>query len=152
MGSKKKSYTEAIDELENDEQEGDQEDSSYREAEPFDTESRGGESKISDMARKVLTMGMGAAFMTEESLRQAFRESKLPKDFPPLKTWVDGALRAKQDLTQKVGDDIVRLLSKLDWTKEIAKFAQGHKFTIKAEIQVDKKPTSKKVEETDSDD
>ena len=99
----------------------------------------GGDSKISETFRKVLTMGMGAAFMTEESLRQIVRESKLPKDFPPLKTLLDGALRAKQDLVEKVGDDVIRMLRKLDWSKELTRFAETHKFTVKAELQVNKR-------------
>ena len=52
--------------------------------------------KWGEMLRKVMSVGLGAAFMTEESIRRAATELKLPKEV--LTTLLQGASHSKEDL------------------------------------------------------
>ncbi len=93
--------------------------------------------KVADLVRKIMTAGLGAAFMTEEAIRSQLSEVKLPKDV--INTILQGANKSKEELVQRVGNETMRLISKIDIVKEVAKFAENHKFKINAEIEILKK-------------
>ena len=69
----------------------------------------GGGVKVSEALRKLITTGIGAAFMTEESIRAYLSELKLPKDV--LNYILQGASKSKEELLDRVGNEIVRILS-----------------------------------------
>ncbi len=93
--------------------------------------------KWTDMLRKVMSVGLGAAFMTEESIRKAATELKLPKEV--LSTILQGATRSKEEFLNRVGNETIKLISKIDFVKEASRFVEEHKFKIQAEIEVVKK-------------
>ena len=93
--------------------------------------------KWTDMLRKVMSVGLGAAFMTEESIRRAATELKLPKEV--LTTILQGATRSKEEFLNRVGNETIKLISKIDFVKEASRFVEEHKFKIQAEIEVVKK-------------
>ncbi|RME16287.1 MAG: hypothetical protein D6797_04885 [Bdellovibrio sp.] len=104
-------------------------------------ERSGGESlKLSEAIKKFLSAGLGAAFMTEESIKAYVSELKLPKDV--LNLLLQGANRSKEELMNRVGGELVKILSKIDFVKEASRFVEGHKFRIQAEVEVIKKPLS----------
>lgn len=90
-----------------------------------------------DILKKVITTGIGAAFMTEESIRHALGEVKLPKEV--LTSLLQGAQKSKDDLMNRVGDEILKMVKKIDFVQEASKFVENHKFKISAEIEVIKK-------------
>lgn len=92
---------------------------------------------LGDTVKKVFTAGVSAAFMTEESLRSYVSELKLPKE--ALNMLIQGANKSKEELTDKVTKEILTLLQKVDFAKEVSKFAETHKFKITAEIDIIKK-------------
>lgn len=94
-------------------------------------------SVLSDTLRKVVSVGLGAAFMTEEHIRTYLGELKLPKDV--LQTLLAGANKSKEDLVNRVSGEMVKILSKIDFVKEASRFVEEHKFRINAEIEVLKK-------------
>lgn len=49
------------------------------------------------------------------------------------------ALKAKDDVTLKVSNEMISLVRKIDFVKEFSKFAENHKFKIVAEIEITKK-------------
>lgn len=54
------------------------------------------------------------------------------------------ALKAKDDITLKVSNEMIALVHKIDFVKEFSKFAENHKFKVTAEIEILKKdPHSK---------
>jgi hypothetical protein len=60
------------------------------------------QSKASEMMKKVLTVGVGAFFLTEESLRTLVADFKLPKEL----------LSAVLESAGKTRDEFLRVLSK----------------------------------------
>ncbi len=95
--------------------------------------------KWGEMLRKVMSVGLGAAFMTEESVRSALSGMNLPKEV--LTGILQGANRSKEEFLNKVGNETIKLLSKIDFVKEASRFVEEHKFKIQAEIEVVKKNT-----------
>lgn len=93
--------------------------------------------KWTDLVKRVMSVGLGAAFMTEESVRSALSDLKLPKEV--LTTLIQGANRSKEELMNKVGNETVKILSKIDFVKEASRFVEEHKFKITAEIDIVKK-------------
>ncbi len=95
---------------------------------------------LGDTVKKVFTAGVSAAFMTEESLRNYVSELKLPKE--ALNMLLQGANKSKEEMTQRVTKEIVNVIQKIDFVKEVSKFAETHKFKISAEIDIVKKEST----------
>lgn len=96
-----------------------------------------------DVAKKLFAVGVGAAFMTEESIRGYLSDIKLPKDV--LQFILSSANKGKEELVQRVGKEIGGLIQHIDLVKEFSKFAETHKFKITAEIDI----TAKKPNHTE---
>lgn len=94
-------------------------------------------SLVGDTLKKVLSVGVSAAFMTEESIRAYIGDLKLPKEM--LNMLLQSANKGKDEITQRVSKEIIGIVSKIDWVKEFARFAENHKFKIQAEIDIVKK-------------
>lgn len=95
---------------------------------------------IGDTVKKLFTVGVTAAFMTEESIKSYLEGLKLPKEI--LNLVVQGAQKSKEEVTNRVGREVVGIIQKIDFVKEASKFAENHKFKITAEIEVIKKEKS----------
>lgn len=93
--------------------------------------------RVMEFIKKAVGAGLGAAFMTEESIRHYVSELKLPKE--TLNTVLQGAQKSKEEMVNKVGNEIVRIISRIDFVAEASKFVEEHKFKINAEIEVVKK-------------
>ena len=57
-------------------------------------------------------------------------------------TVVGQALKAKDDVTLRVTNEMISLVRKIDFVKEFSKFAENHKFKVTAEIEIMKKDPS----------
>ena len=90
-----------------------------------------------DLFKKVISAGVGAAFMTEETIRAYLSELKLPKDV--LGTLLQGAQKSKDELMDRVGNEIIKIVQKIDFVREASRFVEEHKFRITAEVDVVKK-------------
>lgn len=93
--------------------------------------------KWGEMLKRVVSVGLGAAFMTEESVRSALGGINIPKE--ALQSILSGANRSKEEFLNKVGNETIKLISKIDFVKEASRFVEEHKFRINAEIEVVKK-------------
>lgn len=92
---------------------------------------------LTDTIKKLVTAGVSAAFMTEESIRGFVSELKLPKE--TLNLLLQGAAKSKEDLMNRVSREIIGIISKIDFVKEASRFAEDHKFRVSAEIEVIRK-------------
>jgi hypothetical protein len=101
-----------------------------------------GKSLLSDALKKVFTVGVSAAFLTEESLRNYLGEMKLPKEV--LHTLLQSASKSKDEITQRMSKELVAMIQKIDLVKEFSKFAETHKFKISAEVEILKKDSPAK--------
>jgi hypothetical protein len=90
-----------------------------------------------ETVKKLFSVGIGAAFMTEESIRNYLGDIKLPKEV--LQFVLQSAGKGKDELVQRVSKEIGVLVSHIDIVKEASKFVENHKFKISAEIEVLKK-------------
>src|SRR5690606_121348 len=100
--------------------------------------------KWGETLKKLVSAGLGAAFMTEEHIRAYLGEVKLPKDV--LTMVLQGANKSKEDLLNRIGTETMRLISKIDFVKEASRFVEEHKFKVTAEIEVLKKDKPKSKE------
>lgn len=101
---------------------------------------------VADTLRKLFTAGVSAAFMTEESIRSFVSEMKLPKE--TLHLLLQGASKSKDELMNRVGREVVGIISRIDFVKEASRFVEEHKFKITAEIEVTRKDESSGKEPT----
>lgn len=97
--------------------------------------------KWAEVLKKVVGVGLGAAFMTEEHVRSYLGDFKVPKDVVNLV--LQGASKSKEELMNRVGNEIVKIVSKIDFVKEASRFVEEHKFRISAEIDIIKKEDKK---------
>jgi hypothetical protein len=100
-------------------------------------ENPSGGPKVTDTIKKLVTAGVSAAFMTEESIRTFVSDLKLPKE--TLNLLVQGASKSKDELMNRVSREVIGIISKIDFVKEASRFVEEHKFKITAEIDVIKK-------------
>lgn len=96
---------------------------------------------LGEAVKKLFTVGVTAAFMTEESVRGYLSEVKLPKEI--LNTILAGANKSKDELTNRIGKEVIGMIQKIDFVKEASRFAETHKFKITAEIEISKKDEKK---------
>jgi hypothetical protein len=101
-----------------------------KEKNPPEGEGKGG--TLSEMARKILLTGLGAIFMTEESIRNAISEMKLPKE--AMGYVLDQAKKQKDDLVSVVADEVARFFSKIKVHEEIQKALSSLQVHIDARL------------------
>lgn len=92
---------------------------------------------LGETVKKLFTAGVTAAFMTEESVRGYLADLKLPKEI--LNVILQGASKSKEEITGRVGREVIGMIQKIDFVKEASRFAETHRFKITAEIEITKK-------------
>lgn len=97
---------------------------------------------LGDALKKVFSVGVSAAFMTEENIRQYLQDLKLPKEM--LGVLMASANKSKDEITNRVSNEVIKIISKIDWVKEFARFAETHKFRVSAEIDIIRKEKTDK--------
>src|SRR5579863_4764458 len=75
---------------------------------------------ILETMKKLFSVGLGAAFMTEESIRNYLADLKLPKEV--LGFILQSANKGKEELVGRVSKEIGALLSHIDIVSEASKF------------------------------
>lgn len=100
-----------------------------------------GPPKVSETIKKLMTAGISAAFMTEESIRGFVSDLKLPKE--TLNVLLQGASKSKDELMNRVSREVIGMISKIDFVKEASRFVEEHKFKISAEVEVLRKEPTK---------
>ena len=70
-------------------------------------------SKSADLMKKVLTVGVGAVFLTEESLRAMVSEWKLPKEV--IGAILESSRKTKNEFMQSLSQDVfAKVVEKVD--------------------------------------
>jgi hypothetical protein len=78
--------------------------------------------KLTDTIRKIISSGS---------------PTEISKEI--IATVVGQALKAKDDVTLMVTNEMIGLVRKIDFVREFSKFAENHKFKITAEVEITKK-------------
>jgi hypothetical protein len=108
-------------------------------------DNRDKDGKIGDILKKVLTTGVTAAFMTEETIRAALKDLPLPKEI--VGGLVENAKTTKSEFVAGVKNELKSYLDKIDLSKEVDKIVEKYDFEIKATISLKKKKKGKGEEE-----
>src|SRR6478672_9872322 len=100
-------------------------------------DNRDKDGKLGDILKKVLTTGVTAAFMTEETIRAAVKDLPLPKEI--VGGLVENAKNTKTEFVAGVKNELKTYLDKIDLSKEIDKIVDKYDFQINATISLKKK-------------
>lgn len=96
---------------------------------------------IGDMFKKIAQVGMGAAFMTEESIRGVLNDLPVSKEI--IAGLVSNAKGAKEDFTKGLREEFSKYLSRLDKESLIDYLVQNYDVEVNASLKFNKKTDSK---------
>jgi hypothetical protein len=98
--------------------------------------------KAAEVVRKVLTVGIGAAFLTEESLRGLMADFKLPKEL--LGGILESANKTKNDFFQGLSREIVsRVSERIDPSALLKEVLEQHEIELNVKLNFRPKKKSK---------
>lgn len=89
---------------------------------------------LGDLARRALTTGIGAVFLSEESLRSQLAEMKLPKE--AMAYVVSQADRTKREIVNAIARETREFLSRLEVDKVLARALVGTTVEIQTRIRI----------------
>jgi polyhydroxyalkanoate synthesis regulator phasin len=95
------------------------------------------DSPIGDIIKKVVSVGVGAAFMTEESVKKILEDLPLPKDI--ISGLVQNAKGAKEDFTNGIREELRNYLNKVDAAKLASDVLDRYDIEIEAKLKFKKK-------------
>jgi hypothetical protein len=99
-----------------------------------DGEGRSAGKSIGDMARRALMSGIGAVFMSEETLRQQLSEMKLGKD--AVGYVVGQADKTKREIIDVVARETRAFLSRLEVEKMVGRMLMGTTIEVQTRIRI----------------
>ncbi len=101
---------------------------------------------LGDVFKKISSLGLGSAFLSEEALKNIIGDIPLPKNI--VNGLLENARVAKEDFAKSLGDEFRRYLSKVDTDKAIDYIAENYDIEMKASFSLKKK--EKKASSSDS--
>jgi polyhydroxyalkanoate synthesis regulator phasin len=104
------------------------------------------ESSITDVIKKVVSIGVGAAFMTEDAVKTILSDLPLPKDI--ITGLIQNAKGAKKEFSDGIRSEIREYLSKLDVTKVVESTLEKYDFDVQAKVSLRRKDQAKEVKES----
>ncbi len=100
-----------------------------------------GEGSLQDIIKRVVSVGVGAAFMTEESVRNILGDLPLPKDI--ISGLVQNAKGAKEEFSKNLGEEFRGYLKGLDTERIIDYIAENYDVEVNANFSFKKKKNKK---------
>lgn len=94
-----------------------------------DDSSRG---KLSDGVKKWMSAGISTFMLSEEALRSYFQD-KVPKEV--LGQFLKGMSKSKEEIVHRVGDEMGKIIQKIDVVEEFTRFLREH--TIKCSFEME---------------
>ena len=89
---------------------------------------------LGDLAKRALTTGIGAVFMSEDALRGSLAEMKLPKE--AMGYVVAQADKTKKEIVAAIARETRHFLSKLEMEKVLARVLSGTTIEIQTRIRL----------------
>ncbi len=90
--------------------------------------------KASELMKKVLTIGVGAFFLTEESLKNLIADFKLPKEL--LNAILESTEKTKSEFLQLLAKEVMRpVAEKIDITHIVESILKKNDVIIKVQFQ-----------------
>lgn len=93
------------------------------------------QSKASELVKKVLTVGVGAIFLTEENLRAMVSEFKLPKEL--ITGVLDSASKSKNEFFAKLSTDVMdRIMERVDVKDLVQELLTKNEIELSVKIRI----------------
>ncbi len=100
------------------------------------------QSRASEMMKKVLTVGVGTLFLTEEALRGLVSEFKLPKEL--LSSVLESASKTKDEFLGSLSRELMaRVSDKVDPRALLDEILSKHQIELSVKINFTPKPPAK---------
>jgi polyhydroxyalkanoate synthesis regulator phasin len=100
------------------------------------------DSGLSDVIKKVVSVGVGAAFMTEESVKNMLNDLPLPKDI--VSGLLQNAKATKEEFITQVRDELSQQMSKVDPKHLLEEVLDNYDVEVEAKFRFKKKDESNK--------
>jgi polyhydroxyalkanoate synthesis regulator phasin len=108
-----------------------------REKKTKDSKEEKKDSPIGEILKKVVSVGVGAAFMTEESVKKILEDLPLPKDI--ITGLIQNAKSAKEDFTSGIREELKNYLAKVDSSKIVTDILDNYDVEVEAKFRFTKK-------------
>lgn len=95
-------------------------------------------SGLKDFFRKVVSVGVGSAFMTEESVKNLLHDLPLPKDL--LTGLLQNARQAKTDFIETVREELKEQFTRIDPAKLVDEVVERYDIEVQATFKFKRKP------------
>lgn len=96
---------------------------------------------LSDIAKKIVSIGVGAAFMTEDTVKNVLKDLPLPKEI--ITGLIQNAKSSKEDLIKSVQEELRNYLKEADYQKIIDNLVENYDIEINAKVNFKKKKSKK---------
>lgn len=96
--------------------------------------------KLSEILKKAVSTGIGAAFMTEDAVKNIISDLPLPKEI--IGGLLQNAKDTKTEFVSGIKNELKGYLNKIDLTQEIDKVIQKYDFEVTAKISLKPKTDS----------
>lgn len=101
------------------------------------------QSKATDFVKKILTAGVGAIFLTEESLKALVSEFKLPKEF--LTQLLESANRTRKEFLENLSQDAInRVISKANPKELLKEILEDYDLELNVKVRFNPRKDSPK--------
>jgi hypothetical protein len=88
---------------------------------------------LPEFTKKLISLGLGAYFLTEEKIVGLVREAKMPKEIGSSIT--NSASKYQKELMSFITGEIASVIKKIDIQEEFQKALSQHKIKVNAEIE-----------------
>ena len=100
-------------------------------------------SSLGDILKKAVSIGLGAAFLTEDALKNLLKDVPISKDI--VNGILQNAKNAKSDFTQGLRDEFKKYLSHIDLEKIMDILLENYDMEVTAKFSFKKKKKRKNV-------
>jgi len=101
-----------------------------------------------EAVKDLTAAGLATVFMTEEGIRGYLKEKKLPKELASL--LLESFSKKKDNLYEMLTREFGKMLSKIDFTRELQKFLETHEIDIQAKVAFKKREGTHEKSHQDS--
>ena len=112
------------------------------------SEDKKSESSITEAIKKVVSIGVGAAFMTEDAVKTILSDLPLPKDI--VNGLIQNAKGAKKEFSEGIRSEVREYLSKVDITKVVESTLEKYDFDVQAKVSLRRKDQPGSEESSES--
>ena len=110
-------------------------------------EEKKSESILGDTIKRIVSIGVGGAFMTEEAVRKILDDLPLPKDI--VTGLIANAKNAKSEFTEGIREEIRSYLSRVDPEVLMSKLVDKYDIEVEAKLKFKKKSDAAGVVKSD---